>query len=73
LALWRLSPTKKVDLVLSFNEPLRVVEPPKEDEENREGTVKEISNQSENESEAREMFERACESLEIKDWGLFAN
>ncbi|PWN88210.1 Mog1p/PsbP-like protein [Acaromyces ingoldii] len=59
LALWRLSPAKNVDLVLSVNEPLK-------------GDDVLQADDTSSSSEARDLFEKAVTSLKIQDWNLFS-
>lgn len=60
LALWRLSPAKNVDLVLSVNEPLK-------------GDDALQADDTTSSSEARDLFEKAVTSLKIQDWNLFSS
>lgn len=60
VALWRLSPAKNVDLVLSVNEPLKGDEVQNVDE-------------TTSSSEARTLFEGAVASLKVLDWDLFSS
>lgn len=58
LALWRVSPKKNADLVLSINEPL---------DEDEIASAELSSNQN-----TQELFMNAASSLKINDWSLFA-
>ncbi|PWN31041.1 Mog1p/PsbP-like protein [Jaminaea rosea] len=57
-ALYRLAPRKDVDLVMSWNEPLK----------SSDGRTEETPRGDANVAEA---FRRAAQSLKIVDWGLF--
>lgn len=59
-----------MDLVFSFNEPLKVVRPQEGNEE--KGIVKEVGDEEEENSRVKRIFEEAVGSLQILDWGLFA-
>ncbi len=74
VALWRLRPTKDVDLVLSCNIPLTAEgqAPPESARANaaQEQQQPQVDLARE-EAEMTEVFKRAAQSLRIEDWGLF--
>lgn len=65
LALWRFTPAKDVDLVLSLNEPLASDALANAEQASRiEGSTS---------ANAQEAFMRAANSLKVHDWNLFAH
>lgn len=79
VAVWRLSPRKNIDVVMSWNEP--VVEGDKDKGQTAE-EVQEIQRKFDGGDDStgaslgsplvREAFQRAVESFTIRDWSLFA-
>jgi hypothetical protein len=65
LALWRLSPAKDVDLVMSLNQPL------KQDEIADAEQAANVAGSAS--ATAQDVFTRAASSLSIQDWALFAH
>ncbi|CAO1639017.1 unnamed protein product [Sympodiomycopsis kandeliae] len=56
VAIWRLSPRKQIDIVMSWNEPL----------------VEEGQQVSQGDEKVEQAFQKAVKSFNIKDWSLFA-
>ena len=64
LALWRFTPAKDVDLILTLNEPLASDALANAQQASAiEGSLS---------AKAQETFMRAASSLKVQDWGLFA-
>lgn len=65
LALWRFTPAKDVDLIMSLNEPLASDALVNAEQDARiEGSLS---------ANAQEAFMKAASSLKVQDWGLFAH
>lgn len=74
VAVWRLAPTKDVDLVMSWNEP--VAQAAAGGQEGQTSTTAAAATATggsvQGDDKVATAFQRAARTLSIADWGLFA-
>lgn len=72
VAVWRLAPTKDVDLVMSWNEPVAQAAGGQESQTSTAAAAAVTGGSVPGDHKVATAFERAARTLSIADWGLFA-
>ncbi|CAO1626644.1 unnamed protein product [Jaminaea pallidilutea] len=72
VAVWRLAPTKDVDLVMSWNEPVAQAGAGGQESQTSTAEAAATGGSVPGDHKVATAFERAARTLSIADWGLFA-